>query len=254
MSSQKADGDNRQGRMSAPKPIVRAPLLHSTVQEGLRDYIESNGLKAGDALPPETLLAQQMGVSRNSIREAIKSLESLGVLETRRGIGVFVREFTFQPLLDSLTFGLGPGLRDIDELREIRRVLETGLIARSVELMSDEDVAELRAVTARMRERAERGEGFAEEDQLFHELLFRCQSNKMLTSLIDVFWRAFYKVSNFANLANSDPMSTWRDHHEIVEAVAARDADRARARLDEHYRGIMQVVEENRQAATTGRE
>lgn len=230
------------------RPLSRPPLLHVTVQESLRGYIEDNNLKAGDPLPPESFLAQQLGVGRNSVREAIKALESLGILETRRGVGVFVKEFSFQPLLDNLAYGLGDGLRDIEELREIRRVLETGLIGKTIALIPESDIAELRAVTERMRERAERNESFAEEDQQFHELLFRCQNNRMLTGLIDVFWRAFYKASDFANLANSDPLTTWRDHHEIVEAVAARDVEKARERLDTHYQGIMQVIEKNRQS------
>lgn len=228
------------------KPLSRPPLLHVTVQESLRGYIEDNNLKAGDPLPPESFLAQQLGVGRNSVREAIKALESLGILETRRGIGVFVKAFSFQPLLDNLAYGLGDGLRDIEELREIRRVLETGLIGKTIELIPENDIAELRAVTARMRERAERNESFAEEDAEFHRLLFRCQNNRMLTGLIEVFWRAFYKASDFANLANDDPLVTWRDHHEIVEAVAARDAEKARERLDTHYQGIMRVIEKNR--------
>lgn len=233
------------------KPLNRPPLLHVTVQESLRDYIEDNGLRAGDALPPETFLAQQLGVGRNSVREAIKALESLGILETRRGVGVFVKEFSFQPLLDNLAYGLGDSLRDIEELREIRRVLETGLIAKTIEMIPETDIAELRAVTQRMRERAERHESFAEEDQQFHTLLFRCQNNRMLTGLIEVFWRAFYKASDFANLTNSDPLATWRDHHEIVEAIVARDVEKARTRLDEHYQGIMQVIEKNKQTLKT---
>lgn len=240
--------------MRSIRPLVRPALLHTTVQETLRTYIEEHGLSAGEPLPPEMDLARQLGISRNSLREAVKSLESLGILQTRRGIGVFVKDFSFQPLLDNLAYGLGGGLRDIEELSEIRRVIETGLIGRTVALIPDEDVAELLAVTARMGERARNGESFAEEDQQFHRLLFRCQGNRMLDTLIDVFWRAFYKVSGFADLANPDPLATWRDHHEIAEAVAARDAERSRARLDAHYRGIKGVIETNRHAFQTGGE
>ncbi len=227
-------------------PLRRAPLLHVTVQESLKQYIEDNQLKAGDPLPPETFLAQQLGVGRNSMREAIKALESLGILETRRGIGVFVKEFSFKPLLDNLAYGLQDSLRDVEELREIRRVLETGLIGRTVEMIGAADLAELRLQTARMKQRAERNESFALEDQRFHQLLFRCQNNRMLSRLIDIFWIAFNKASDFNNLDNPNPLDTWRDHHEIVEAIANKDVEQARSRLDAHYLGIQQVIASNR--------
>lgn len=228
------------------EPLSRPPLLHVTVQESLRNYIEANSLKAGDPLPPETFLAQQLGVGRNSVREAIKALESIGILETRRGIGVFVKEFSFKPLLDNLAYGLQDSLRDVEELREIRSVLESGLIAKTIQMIGPEDIGELRRLTERMRVRAERNESFAEEDQQFHQMLFRCQNNHMLSALIDIFWVAFNKASNFTNLDNPRPLATWRDHHEIIEAVAAKDVDRARRRLDDHYRGIQQVLAKSR--------
>ena len=88
-------------------PLKRPPPLHVSVRESLRRHIDENRLEAGDPLPPEGDLAQQLGVSRNSVREAIKALESLGVLEMRRGVGVFVKAFSFEPLLENLTYGLG---------------------------------------------------------------------------------------------------------------------------------------------------
>ena len=235
--------------MSRPlRPLEKAPLLHISVQESLRSYIEENALEAGAPLPPESFLAQQLGVGRNSVREAIKALESLGVLETRRGVGVFVKEFSFKPLLDNLAYGLQASLRDIEELRQIRLVLETGLIDKTIEMISAEDLEELRQVTERMRAKAESNQSFAQEDQQFHKLLFRCQNNQILSSLIDIFWTAYYKTSGFADLENPNPLSTWRDHHDIVEAVAARDVDAARERLATHYSGIQQVVAQSRSA------
>jgi DNA-binding FadR family transcriptional regulator len=232
--------------MSELRRLDRPISLHQTVQESLRSYIFDNGLKPGAPLPPEGLLAQQLGIGRNSAREAIKALESIGVLETRRGIGVFVKEFSFQPLLDNLAYGLGDTLRDVEELLEIRRVLETGLIDRTVAEIGNDDLDGLRLLTAKMRARAERGESFPQEDRDFHQLLFRCQNNRMLSQLIDVFWQAFYKATGFASLDNADPMSTWRDHHEIVEAIASRDVDAARKRLVDHYAGISHVLQRNR--------
>ena len=237
--------------MKPMMPLKRPPPLHVSVRESVRLYIEENRLGAGDALPPESDLAQQLGVGRNSVREAIKSLESLGVLETRRGVGVFVKAFSFQPLLENLAYGLQISLRDVEEMREIRRVLETGLIDKTVAIIGTDDIAALREVTEQMRVKAEAGENFAEEDQRFHRLLFRCQGNHTLSALIDVFWTAFYKASDFANLSNPTPLATWKDHHDIVEAVAARDAGLARRRLDAHYTGIQKVLEMNSPAVVT---
>lgn len=227
-------------------PVSRAPLLHITVQENLKTYIQDNNLKGGDPLPAEAVLAQQLGVGRNSMREAIKALESLGILEVRRGIGVFVKEFSFQPLLDNLAYGLQDVLRDVDELRIVRSVLETGLIGKTIEIISEAELAELYSVTDQMKERALANESIAEEDQRFHQLLFACQKNRVLSELIDIFWVAFTKASNFNNLENPAPLDTWRDHHEIVEAIAAKNVPLAQQRLKEHYRGIQSVIANSR--------
>ena len=194
--------------LKSMKPLTRAPLLHVSVQESLRAYIGDNRLKPGTLLPAESDLANQLGVSRNSLREGIKALESLGVLESRRGVGIFVKAFSFEPLLDNLAYGLGGALRQIEEVIEIRRTLELGLIGKTIMTIGDADLTELRATVELMRVHAERGESFADEDKLFHTLLFRCQNNETLTRLIDVFWLAFYKASDFVNLDNVDPIAT----------------------------------------------
>lgn len=234
------------------KPLTRAPLLHVSVQESLRAYIDDNGLKPGTLLPAESELANQLGVSRNSLREGIKALESVGVLESRRGVGIFVKAFSFEPLLDNLAYGLGGALRQIEEVIEIRRTLEVGLIGKTVEKISDEDIAELRATVNSMGEHARRGESFATDDQRFHTLLFRCQNNETLARLIDVFWLAFYKASDFVNLDNVDPVATWRDHAAIVDAIETRDVAEAQRRLDRHYEGISRVIAANKTNSNVG--
>ncbi len=228
------------------RPVKKPPSLHVSVQENVKAYIEDNKLSAGDALPPEGVLAQQLGVSRNSAREALRALESVGILETKRGIGVFVKQFSFDPLLDHLVYGLRGTVRELDELCEIRRVLENALIEKTIDLISDDDLDALRSVTKRMKERAERGENFREEDQEFHQLLFRCHSSGMLLKLLDVFWLAFNKTAECIDVNNPRPMTTWQDHHNIVEAIAARDVEKARERLDHHYHGILRIIQENR--------
>ncbi len=229
-------------------PLKRSPLLHVSVQESLRDYIADNRLGPGAPLPPEGTLARQLGVGRNSVREAIKALESVGILESRRGIGIFVRAFSFDPLLDNLAYGLGNALKEIEEVLVIRRTLEVGLIERTVAAIEPGTIAALRAVLEDMKTLATRGAAFPEEDRQFHRILFRDLDNEVLSRLLDVFWLAFHKASDFVNLANSDPMATWRDHVAIVDAVERRDAAAARDRLDAHYAGIGRVISDNKTA------
>ncbi len=222
--------------------LHRPKLLHVSVQESLKAYIAENRFAAGQPLPPESELAQLLGVSRGSVREGIRALESLGIVECRRGIGVFVAAFSFAPLLDNLAFGLRATLREIAEVLQIRRTLEVALIAEAMAAMSDADIADLRRITERMRERAARGESFALEDQLFHQTLFRGLGNATLLHLLDIFWLAFFKASNDLTLDNPHPMDTWRDHDAIVDALAARDVAAAQSRLAQHYHGITKLL------------
>jgi DNA-binding FadR family transcriptional regulator len=208
------------------------------VQDAIRAFILDNKLRAGDPLPPETDLARQLGVSRNSVREAVKALESLGILETRRGSGLFVQAFSFDPLLENLSYGLLFDLRELAELLEIRRTLETGLIGATMREMPDTAVATLGAVTAAMAELANRGENFADEDRRFHQVLFEPLGNQTLLKLLDVFWLTYREASRHTDMGNPDLKSTYQDHAAIYEAVAATDVTEARAALDRHYAGI----------------
>lgn len=220
------------------KPLTRPTSLHVSVQAAIRTYILDNNLRAGDTLPPETDLARQLGVSRNSVREAVKALESLGILEARRGSGLFVAEFSFDPLLDNLGYGLRFDTRELAELLEVRRVLEVGLIAPAIAAMTPEALAELAQSVAQMQALALAGSNFAEVDRQFHQVLFAPLGNGTLLKLLDIFWRTYQETSRIADMRNPDPLSTYEDHAAIAAAVRSRDVDAARLALDRHYDGL----------------
>jgi DNA-binding FadR family transcriptional regulator len=213
----------------------RAPL-HQIVQHEIRNYILKEELRPGDPLKPESELARLFGVSRNSVREAVKALESTGVLETRRGSGVYVRDFSFAPLLDHLPYGLMRDRRALRELAALRKTLETALITDAMHAMTPESMAALRETLATMRELAERGESFAEQDRQFHQLLFRDLGNTMLLRLFDLFWQAFHAASPPAR--GRTPMDAYHGHAAILDAIGTGDPDRARTAIQDHYIGI----------------
>ncbi|MDP4504142.1 FadR/GntR family transcriptional regulator [Nonomuraea turcica] len=216
--------------------LGNAPPLHKIVQQEIRNYILKQGLRPGDPLKPESELARLFGVSRNSVREAVKALESTGVLETRRGSGVYVCHFSFTPLLDHLPYGLMQDHRALRELVALRKTLEAGLVADAMRAMSPTSVAALRENLDTMRRLAEQGEGFPEQDRQFHQLLFRDLDNGMLLRLFDQFWLAFHAAAPPPR--GRTPMDAYQGHADIFDAILSGDPDRARAAIHDHYIGI----------------
>lgn len=216
--------------------------LHVRVQEEIRDYIVREGLRPGNPLRPEAELARLFGVSRNSIREAVKALESTGVLETRRGSGVFVRAFSFAPLLDHLPYGLMQGPRALAEFVALRKALESSMIAEAMEALTEDSITTLRSVLAQMEEAARKGERSADLDRQFHHLLFEDLNNTMLLELFDLFWLAYHRAR--PSVAARDPLDVYQAHADIFEAVLSGSPQRAREAVQEHYVGIEARLQE----------
>jgi len=223
------------------KPLKRvdpAPLLSESAQEIIKEFIIANKLRPGDLLPSETELTRQLGISRNSIREAVKALAALGVIEVRRGSGLYVGNFSLEPLLQNLSYGVMFELEELSELLEIRRVLEVGMIETAMQTMTAKQKASLQDIVARMRQRVEHREAFPEEDREFHRCLFENLNNKTLLRLLDTFWLTYRKAAEHAEVSSRDLAKTLHDHEAILEAVLDGNIREAQIALERHYLGI----------------
>ncbi len=218
--------------------LERQPSVYEAVQDAIKTHIAERGLRPGDPLESEGKIADHLGVSRVTVREAIKGLSSLGILESRRGSGVFVREFSFDALLDNLPYALRTDLRRLEEVLEIRSVLETGLVGKAMAAMGTERPKDLRRVVARMRTHLSAPDELAADDRAFHRTLFADLGNETVMRLLDVFWCAFRAAVERIDLHTEEPEKTIDDHAAIVEAVEAADAAGARQALERHYEGI----------------
>ena len=116
------------------KPID-IPTMHEELQDRLKEYILANKLQAGDPLPTEAQLADQLGVSRAAVREGLRSLESLGLIYSRRGEGRYVRGFNLDPILENLHYSLLFDTEDVREMIDIRERLEMGFIGDAIAAM-----------------------------------------------------------------------------------------------------------------------
>jgi DNA-binding FadR family transcriptional regulator len=223
------------------KPIQqvnRPQTLHNDVQAAVRAYILDNALRAGDPLPSESQMSEQMGISRNLLRESLRALESLGIVETRRGSGYFVRDFTFDPLVSSLNYGMLFGMRELGEVLDVRRALEDSFIEDAIRHMDTAQIAKLEGILEAMRAAAVRGEAFAEHDRAFHHALFEKLGNNVLLKMIDMFWLTYHEASAHFELTDHEPEWTYQLHVPIVDAIKRGDAAEARQHLAKHHSGL----------------
>ncbi|MEV6104880.1 FadR/GntR family transcriptional regulator [Streptomyces sp. NPDC051940] len=217
------------------------------IQSEIMQLILDRGLRPGQVLPTETELMDDLGVSRNSVREALKALQALDIVEIRHGYGTYVGQASLTPLADGLTFrtlvqlGGDPidAAQALGEILQVREVLEEGLVLRIVDSVPDSDLDELDSIVGRMEARAKQGEVFPEEDRDFHEVLYRSLGNTLVPQLLGAFWNVFHRVAGARGWADDpSPMGTARRHREIVRALRARDRERVRAAMSTHFRGI----------------
>lgn len=213
------------------------------LQSDIMDLILERDLRAGDPLPTEIELTQALGIGRNTLREALKVLQALGVVEIRHGFGMFVAPRNFDALTDGLTFRGRLSLRhegqEALQLVDVRQALEAGLIGDAMDLMTREHLEDIEATVLEMEGAAQRGEIFTTIDERFHSQLFEPLDNELLSNLMSVFWKVYSKIH--AELVE-DPLLNLREtaakHRGILEAVKAGDKGRAATLLKCHFDGI----------------
>ncbi len=194
-------------------------------QVDIKKYIETHGLLPGAALPTEDRLSEEIGVSRLSMREALKALDSLGIVESRHGEGVYVKAFSFDSIIENLPYAMAMSDEQIRSLLYTRSYLELGAIPDVVKFITDDSVARLRELAENMLVKAGRGELFAEDDRAFHVEMYRCLKNDFLNSMIDLFWKTFNKMNDTSQEPVSGVILETRakDHLYIAEMLEERD-------------------------------
>lgn len=229
-------------RLNPRTPATRSRHAQLAIQEQIKEWILDQRLASGDPMPTEAELTGRLGVSRNSVREALKALQALGIVEIRHGFGMYVGDCSLEPLADALVFRGRKSMRsdrhELHELIDLRQALETGLIPQLVGMIDDVALARIRARLADLEKHAGHGEAGDAADRAFHDELYAVLGNQLTSQLLRVFWNVYQDLSNELPSAESNRTEIIRVHRQIYEAVAARDAARARAAIACHFDGI----------------
>ena len=197
----------------------RNDKLYIRTYREIRKYIVQNNLQPGDLLPTEQKLCETLGVSRNVLRESIKSMELMGMVRACPGKGTEVQAFNLDFILQNvLFFQVGPQEEhSIREMFGVRKVLELAYMRQAFHAMTEEDVRALRSLADAMRDNWSRGVFFIQEDKDFHLTLFRSLHNDVLLSLLEAIW----SVDDGFELEKKQPHleQTVTKHEAIVAAL-----------------------------------
>ncbi len=222
--------------------VVR-DALPDQIAARLIELIRERRLRAGDRLPPERELAASMGVSRSSLREALRALSMIGVTEMRHGDGTYLSSLEPASLMRSVGLVLELSESGMEELFEARKLVEPGLAALAARRI---DPAQLPALH-RCVEVSERSvgdhEAFMRTDLELHDLVARAAGNAILSRLIDSIGSLGIASRRTTTAIPGVEAQTVHDHRAIVEALEARDPDRA-------YRAMLTHLENVERART----
>ncbi|MEJ3749989.1 FadR/GntR family transcriptional regulator [Actinomycetes bacterium KLBMP 9797] len=207
--------------------------------EKIKGMIVAGELRPGDRLPREPDLAERLGLSRNSLREAVKALSLIRVLDVRQGDGTYVTSLAPGLLLDALSFVVDFHHDDtVLEFLEVRRILEPAATALAAQRMTDEEIDGLRALLAVPGEDASI-DVLVANDLEFHRRIAAGSGNGVLCSLIDNLSGPTTRARIWRGLTQEGAVAKTREQHiAILDAIAARQPELARSWATVHVAGV----------------
>ncbi|MBS3942507.1 MAG: FadR family transcriptional regulator [Actinobacteria bacterium] len=203
----------------------------------ISDLIRKGQLKPGDRLPAERELVTTFGVSRVTVRDALRVLEVMGLVEIRVGSagGAFVTTPTPDVIGETLSNMLVMRSFEPEQIAEVRLVIELGIFALVIERITDEDIADLRQMCAESKRKLSAGEYDTKLSMAFHGRLAAAAHNPAISMLSESFSGPLAMgAMRSKEVRRNAHKKTVDEHNEIVNALAAGDADRARATLIAH--------------------
>lgn len=195
--------------------------------------ISEGSLVPGHRLPAERELAEMFGVSRSSLRQALKVLEIMGVISQRVGDGTYLNTAAPSILAEPMEFLILLDGLSFHELMETRLIVEPELAARAAIRATLEDIAELQQVLNEMEENRQDHARFTEYDLLFHQTIFRIAGNRVCSLMFTVVHQSLERLIQMTSQL-VEPEHTLQLHRRIFVAIRRKDADEARRRMTEH--------------------
>lgn len=215
------------------KPVKRT-RIHEEIVFKIRDMIEQGRLKAGDRLPTERELAQAFKVSRPSVREALRALESQGFLVSRQGDGTYVSQQPIELLIEPFASLILKEKFDQLELFEMRRLIEPQLAYLAAERATPAEIVEMEQLVYIQEQALASNEPGPTPEKTLHDLLFKAAKNKILISIMDSLMDSLAESRDKYLQMESRPEKSLACHKEILAAIKLGDSKLAASIMREH--------------------
>ena len=213
---------------------IKKKRVAEEVADRIRTLILDGTFPQGQPLPSERVLTERFGVSRGSIRDAFRTLETIGLIETRHGRGTFPRELTVDrlvaPLASMMTFQ-----HDLqDELLDVRRMFEPAVARVAATRATDEDFADLQRILDAQHRKLKKRQSAIVEDTEFHAALARSTRNRVIVSLMATLNDLLVESRKLTLRQKGRPAKSVEGHEAVVAALRRRDADGAARAMSNH--------------------
>lgn len=221
-------------------------IRRDKVYEGVAKQIERlilKKLQPGDKLPSERELVETLGVSRSSIRDAIRSLELMGMVEPRQGAGTIVREMSSESLANPLANAIRRKEELIGELLDFRMMLEPQLAARAAAQVSSAQISEMEQILKRQEARLHAGETTVVEDSEFHYAIALASGNSVVLKVLDTLMDLLRDSRQRSLQVEGRPQKSLAAHRRILAAIKRRDAKAAESAMRHHIENVRQIVD-----------
>jgi DNA-binding FadR family transcriptional regulator len=227
-------------------PDFKRKNLVEEVFEFLRNNILSGKLKEGEQLPPLEALGRQFNISRTVIREAVKKLSSLGLVESYQGRGTFVTSSNASIVMEPMIQALFSDQKSISELLETRYFLEKIIAGLAARRFKPEHTVPLKEALKNMKQGIKDGdhEALTKEDLNFHLILVEISGNSIFKRVLETIREMMFDFMEGISYVPGVPEKALEQHMKIFEAVTHHDADRAVQEMQKHIIEMIDVMRE----------
>lgn len=219
------------------KPVKKTRVYEEIVAK-IKDMIEKGRFKSGDQLPVERELAEVFRVSRSSVREALRSLESQGFLESRQGNGTYIASQPVESLVNPLASVIFSEKDGQSELFEMRRVLEPQLAYLAAERATPDDIQTLEKILDMQARETAKGETATDVDKNFHYMLAKASKNRFLLRLTDNIMDLLVESRDKYLQVEGRPENSVIRHRQVLDAIKAGDSEGAARIMRDHLMDI----------------